>query len=222
GGPRRRAWRRRPTPPRRVGTAVTQPRARSATRALLRAVTVAQLLAPQVVRAPSELLVRLVALVARVVRVERAVLAVGGVRGVRPPTRRLGRSGPRPVAARRRPGGRAARLVDPIARVLARRPRWAAISGRVLLRAAPPSLRVVLPALVPVAARVLPVARAVPARAELVGPRPAARVVSPTADRAVRSARVLVVLPVRRRPERPLVGRGRLAPAVTAGARVGA
>src|SRR5262249_32891192 len=96
------------------------------------------------------------------------------------------------------------------------RPRSAAISGRVLLLVVPRSPRVVPPALVPVAARVLPVARAVPARAELVGPRPAARVVSPTADRAVRSARVLVVLPVRRRPERPLVDRVRLAPAVTA------
>src|SRR5262245_743495 len=199
-----------------------RPRARSATRARPRAVTVAQLPAPRVEQAQSERLARPVVLAARVVRAERAVLAVWVVRVVRPPTRRLERSVPRPVVARRRPVGRAARLVDPIARVLARRPRWEAISGRVLLRVVPRSPRVAPPALARVAARVLPVGRPVPVRAELVGPQPAARVVSPTVGRAVRSARVLVVLPVRRRPERRLVGRARLAPAVAVATPTGA
>src|SRR5215467_9771561 len=199
--------------PRRVATAGTRRRARSGTRALPRAVTVARLPVLRVARAQSEPLARPVVLAARVVRAERVVLVV---LVVRPPTRSRVRSVTRWVVIPRRPVGRAAPLVDPIARELARRPRWAAISGRVILRVVPRSPRVVPPALVLVAVQVLPAARAVPARAELVGPRPAARVVSPTVGRAVRSARVLVVLPVRRRPERPLVGRVRLAPAVTA------
>src|SRR5499427_9123829 len=175
--------------PRRVATAGTRRRARSATRALPRAVTVARRRAPLVARAQSE------------PRAQSAALAVWVVRVVRPRIRRPARSVPRPAVARRRRVGQAARLVDPIARVLARPPRSAAISGRVILRAAPPSLRVVLPALVPVVVLGPRVGRVEPARAEQVVARPVARVVWPTAVRVVRSARVLVVLPVRRRPE---------------------
>src|SRR5262250_750083 len=182
--------------PRRVATAGTRRRARSATRALLRAVTVARLPVLRVAQAHSEPLARPVVLAARVVRAERAVLVVWVVRAVRPPTRSKARSVTRWVVIPRRLVGRAEPLVDPINRALARRPRWEAISERVILRVVPRSPRVVPPALVPVAVQVLPAARAVPARAELVGPRPAARGVSPTVGRAVRSARVLVVLPV--------------------------
>src|SRR5262252_9021081 len=187
--------------PRRVATAGMRRRARSATRALPRAATVARRRAPLVARAQSE---------------PRAQSAERVVRVVRPRIRRPARSVPRPAVARRRRVGQAARLVDPIARVLARPPRSAAISGRVILRAAQPSLRVVLPALVPVAVLGPRVGRVEPARAEQVVARPVARVVWPTAVRVVRSARVLVVLPVRRRPERPLVGRARRVPEVTA------
>src|SRR5215467_1220006 len=189
--------------PRRVATAGTRRRARSATQALPRAVTVARLPVLRVARAQSEPLARPVALAARVVRAVRVVLAVWAVRVVRPPTRSRAPSVTRWVVIPRRPVGRAAPLVDPIARELARRPRWAAISGRVILRVVPRSPRVVPPALVLVAVQVLPAARAVPARAELVGPRPAARVVSPTVGRAVRSRRVLVVTPARRLPAQP-------------------
>src|SRR5215470_17580183 len=128
--------------PRRVATAGTRRRARSATRALPRAVTVARLPVLRVARAHSEPLARPVVLAARVVRAVRAVLAVWAVRAVRPPIPRPARSVPRRVAVPRRPVGRAPLPADRTARELARRPRWVAISGRVLLRAVPRSPRV--------------------------------------------------------------------------------
>src|SRR5215472_4089665 len=189
--------------PRRVATAGTRPRARSGTRALPRAVTVARLPVLRVARAQSEPLARPVVLAARVVRAVLAVLVVWVVRVVRLPTRRRARSVRRRVAVPHRPAGRARLPVDQTARELARRPRWAAISGRVTRPVARPPLRAALAALARVAAPVLPAARAVPVRAELVGLRPAARVVSPTVGRAVRSRRVLVVTPARRLPAQP-------------------
>src|SRR5215467_11894924 len=177
--------------PRRVATAGTRRRARSATRALPRAVTVARLPVLRVALAQSEPLARPVVLAARVVR------------AVRPPTRSKARSVTRPVAVPRLRVETAPPTVQARPRGLVRRPRWVAISGRVILRVVPRSPRVVPPALARVAAPVLPAARAVPARAELVGPRPAARVVSPTVGRAVRSRRVLVVTPARRLPAQP-------------------
>src|SRR5215468_2689960 len=108
--------------PRRVATAGTRRRARSATRALPRAVTVARLPVLRVARAHSEPLARPVVLAARVVRAVRAV------RAVRPPIPRPARSVPRRVAVPRRPVGRAPLPADQTARELARRPRWVAIS----------------------------------------------------------------------------------------------
>src|SRR5215813_13658711 len=202
--------------PRRAATAGTRRRARSGTRALPRAVTVARLPVLRVARAQSEPLARPVVLAARVVRAVRAVLAVWVVRVVRLPTRSRARSVTRWVVIPRRPVGRAPLPADPINRGLVRRPRWVAISERVILRVVPRSPRVVPPALVPVAVQVLPAARAVPARAELVGPRPAARVVSPTVGRAARSERVLVVTPARRPLVRPRVAQAPRVRAVTA------
>src|SRR5262250_240496 len=132
--------------PRRVATAGTRRRARSATRVLPRAVTVARLPVLRVARAQSEPLARPVVPAARVVRAERAVLAVWVVRVVRPPIRRRARSVRRRVAVPRRPVERAALLADPTARELVRRLRWVAISERVILRVAPRSPRVVPPA----------------------------------------------------------------------------
>src|SRR5262249_50068319 len=138
------------------------------------------------------------------------------VRVVRLVTRKLARSVRRMVALPRPLVGRAPLPVDPIARALVRRPPWVAISERVILRVVPRSPRVVPPVPARVAARVLPAARAVPARAELVGPRPAARVVSPTVGRAARSERVLVVTPARRPLVRPRVAQAPRVRAVTA------
>src|SRR5215470_10028396 len=139
--------------PRRVATAGTRRRARSATQALPRAVTVARLPVLRVARAQSEPLARPVALAARVVRAALAVLAVWVVRVVRPPIRSRARSVTRWVVIPRRPVERAALLADPTARELVRRLRWAAISERVILRVVPRSPRVEPPALVPVAAQ---------------------------------------------------------------------
>src|SRR5215472_9274243 len=103
--------------PRRVATAGTRRRARSATRALPRAVTVARLPVLRVAQAQSEPLARPVVLAARVVRAERAVLAVWVVRVVRPPTRSRARSVTRAVVIPRRLAGRPRLLVERTARV---------------------------------------------------------------------------------------------------------
>src|SRR5215469_4384808 len=107
--------------PRRVATAGTRPRARSATRALPRAVTVARLPGLRVARAQSEPLAQPVVLAARVARAVRVVLAAWVVRVVRPPTPSLVRSVPRQVVIPRRLAGRPRLLVERTARVLVRR-----------------------------------------------------------------------------------------------------
>src|SRR5262249_17247100 len=117
------------------------------------------------------------------------VLAVWVVPVVRRPTRSRARSVTRWVVIPRRPVGRAPLPADPTNRGLVRRPRWVAISERVILRVVPRSPRVVPPALVPVAVQVLPAARAVPARAELGGPRAAGRGGSTTVGTRVRCRR---------------------------------
>src|SRR5262249_59808953 len=91
--------------PRRVATAGTQRRARSATRALPRAVTVARLPVLRVGRAQSEPLARPVVLAARVVRAVRAGLAGGGGPGGSAPTPRQGPSGNGPGGVPRLRGG---------------------------------------------------------------------------------------------------------------------